>query len=298
MDFEPVNLTQKERIDALTSRYGEGSCQHSFVSMYALREKYGDGVCLDGGCLFVRRENLCGDGLSVYLAPMGAGSFSESVERLLEDARQRGTRLRFFTLTEKNARALAKAFPGRFRYERERDYAEYFFRRDRLAEMSGPALSKKRSNLRRFYKNCPGEPEARPLTPALVPEILTYLEDWIALNAEDHDRSAMLRERASITAQLSNFETFRLRGTAVYIGGSLRGFVYGTPLSDQVFDGLVMKGDRNVTQMGVYLYQQAALCCGRPFLNAEEDLGFPGLRESKLSYRPEFLLEKFVVTEV
>ena len=30
-------------MDALTAKYGEGSCQHSFVTLYTLQEKYGDG---------------------------------------------------------------------------------------------------------------------------------------------------------------------------------------------------------------------------------------------------------------
>lgn len=296
--FAPVMPGDYDRLFPYTSAFGEGSCQHSPVTLYTLREKYGDTVCIQDGTLYIRREKLCTGEMSVCLFPLGGGELRHSVERLLDDAHRRGTRLRFFTVTERAAQALGEAFPGRFSYEENRDYAEYIYRAERLAEMSGPELAKKRNNLRRFYRSCPGALRTEALDGAHLPDIYAFLDEWMAQNMEDHDAQALERERKSIEMQLSHFETFRLRGVVVYIDEKLCGFAYGTPLSEQMFDGLVMKGDRGIRQLGVLLYQEAARCCGCVWLNAEEDLGIPGLRESKLSYRPERLLKKYVVTEV
>ena len=298
MVFEPLSFSHKTAVDALTAKYGEGTCQHSFVTLYHLQEKYGDTACIEDGTLYVRREKLCTDALSVCLLPLGAAEPEQSVGRLLEDAHRRGTRLRFFTATERAAQTLREIFPGRFTYEENRDYAEYLYDTRRLAGMSGPELSKKRSNLRRFYRSCPGELRTEALESARFPDVYAFLDNWLAQNMEDHDAHALRRERKSIEMQLNHFEDFRLRGVVVYIDGKLCGFAYGTPLSDTVFDGLVMKGDRSVCQLGVLLYREMALRCGCALLNAEEDLGIPGLRESKLSYHPDRLLKKYVITEV
>lgn len=298
MDFEPLDFAQKDTIDALTARYGEGSCQHSFVTLCTLQEKYGDQTCIQDGTLYIRREKFCTGELSTCLIPLGEAELSQSVGLLLEDAHRRGTKLRFFTATERAARALETAFPGKFSYEENRDYAEYIYDARLLAEMAGPELAKKRSNLRRFYKSCPGALEIQPLDPARFPEVYAFLEEWLAQNVEDHDAEALTRERKSIEMQLSHFESFRLRGVVVCIDGAVCGFAYGTKLSEQVFDGLVMKGDRGIRQLGVLLYREMARCCGCLYLNAEEDLGVPGLRESKLSYHPKLLLKKYIVTEV
>ena len=69
--FEPVRLEDTGRIYRYTSVYGEGSCQHSPVSMYSLWEKYEDCVCEGDGFLYTLRRRLCDETYRVYLAPLG-----------------------------------------------------------------------------------------------------------------------------------------------------------------------------------------------------------------------------------
>ena len=38
-------------------------------------------------------------------------------------------------------------------------------------------------------------------------------------------------------------------------------------------------------------------CTGYKYLNTEEDLGFEGLREMKMMYKPDFMIDKFIVYE-
>ena len=298
MDFERLDFARKAEIDALTARYGEGSCQHSFVAMYTLQEKYGDAACLADGTLYVRREKLCTDELSVYLMPLGEADPARSVGQLLEDAHARGTRLRFFTATERAAETLRRAFPGRFAYEEERDYAEYFLLTQKLAELPKAELFGKRRSVRRFFRDCPGTPSITDLTADDLDDVLSFHRAWVAENMESHDAESLLRETRTVQLQLEHFAQLRLRGLCVRVDGAVRGYCYGNALSEEVFDGIAMKGDRSVPNINALMYHELGKRCGCRYLNAEEDLGIPGLRESKLSYKPERLLKKFVVTEV
>ena len=58
LDFKPVCIGDIEEIYTYTSKYGEGSCQHSPVSMYSLSEKYGDATDIRDGFLYTLKERL------------------------------------------------------------------------------------------------------------------------------------------------------------------------------------------------------------------------------------------------
>ena len=101
------------------SVYGEGSCQHSFVSMYSLGEKYGDQVCIRDDTLYTLRGNLCDDEYRVYLAPMGQ-ELKTAFRTIRLDAAEYGKKVKFLTLTEGYAEALRDAFPDQFLIQEDR----------------------------------------------------------------------------------------------------------------------------------------------------------------------------------
>ena len=86
LEFLPVTWEDYERIYPYTSAYGEGSCQHSPVSMASLAEKYGDAVCMRDGFMYTLRSHLCDEEYRVYLAPLGCGDVAEAFRRIFADA--------------------------------------------------------------------------------------------------------------------------------------------------------------------------------------------------------------------
>ena len=45
IDFKPVEIEDLNRLTPFLRRYGSSSCQHAFVSMLGLKEKYMDEFC-------------------------------------------------------------------------------------------------------------------------------------------------------------------------------------------------------------------------------------------------------------
>ncbi len=111
LEFTAVTPEDYDRIYPYTSAYGEGSCQHSPVSMFALNEKYGDSVCIQDGFLYTLRSRLCDARSRVYLAPLGSGDRKKAFERIFEDAAVYGKKVSFRTLTEEAAAFLEQNFP-------------------------------------------------------------------------------------------------------------------------------------------------------------------------------------------
>ena len=105
LEFIPVGLDDYSRIYAYTSAFGEGSCQHSPVSMYSLEEKYGDAVSEKDGFLYTLRSKLCDQDYRVYLVPLGNGNMKAAFGCLFADADAYGKKVKFVSLTEQIGRA-------------------------------------------------------------------------------------------------------------------------------------------------------------------------------------------------
>ena len=299
LEFQPVRLEDYDRIYPYTSVYGEGSCQHSPVSMYSQSEKYGDSVCIQDKVLYTLRSHLCNDTYRVYLAPLCADNLiKDAFARILADAKSYGKKVKFVTLTESVADMLEEAFPGRFEYEENRDMAEYIYRATQMAEFSGKELRKRRAEVHTFWNTFGERASITPIRHEDIPSCLKYEQKWLADNLETHDKDTLLRDARMIEMQMEEYNALHLSGVILRIDGVIRGFCYGTKLGN-TYDVIVEKADRDVPHSFKVLRMESAKQCAADceFVNMEEDVGLPGLRALKLAYKPEFLLQKLIATE-
>ena len=83
------------------------------------------------------------------------------------------------------------------------------------------------------------------------------------------------------------------------LDGEVRGYGYGVRLSDLYYDALIEKGDKDLVYAYRVLRVESVRRCAMDckYVNLEEDLGIPGLRALKNAYQPEFLMDKYVVTQ-
>ncbi len=299
LTFEPVGLDDLDRIYPYTSAYGEGSCQHSPVSMFSLSEKYGDMVCIRDGFLYTVRSCLCDEQYRVYLAPLGGGDRKAAFARVLDDAASHGRKAKFVSLTQTAAAFLGEAFPDRFEIAESRDLAEYLCRTESTATFSGGKLIRRRREVHTFWHAYGDRATVMGIEPKDFPEILAFARKWLQSNEEGHDMHALRIEARMIEKQIGNFENLRLSGVVLRIDGEVEGFSYGTKLSAKVFDGLVEKANKEIPHIGKVLRQEATKQCAMDceYVNMEEDVGIPGLRVLKESYHPEILLRKYIAVE-
>ena len=301
LDFQPIAASDYDRLYPYTSAYGEGSCQHSPVSMFALSEKYGDSTAICDGFLYVLRENLCDDAYRVYLAPLGGdrAALKGAYERILADAHAHGKKVRFVSLTQTHADFLEEAFPGLFEKACERDLAEYVYEVRTLAEFPGKDLSKRRSEIRKFWREYGEKATVAPITEKDFDELLTFSETWIYENEETHDKVALSRELRDIRKLIEHYDALHLTGTVLRVEGKVEAFCIGSALNDQYYDIMIEKGVRDIP--GVYRVLRAEdtklRAASFAYMNYEEDVGVPGLRQLKESYGPARLLTKYVMTE-
>jgi len=169
--------------------------------------------------------------------------------------------------------------------------SDYIYSVDKLSTYAGKKLHKKKNLLNFFRKHY--RHEALPLTDEHLENALTILDLWqeeSELNSEKTDYSACQEG-------LMKAEELTLCGGIYYAEGEPAGFLLGEELNRETFVIHFAKGLTKFKGIYQYMFNNIAgvLSASYTYMNMEQDLGIEALRHSKISYMPEFKLEKFRV---
>ncbi len=299
LDFSPVEPENLKHIFEYTAAFGEGSCQHSPVSMWSLTEKYGDQFCIKDNVLYILRSKLCDDNYRVYLAPLGGGNLHDNFANIIADANAYGKKVKFLTLTEKYAKALEESFPGEFDIYADVNLDEYMYTTKRMSTFSGNKLKKRRSEVNTFWNIYGDRAKVKVIGPEDHEDLLKFGRDWLLNNTEEKDELALCREYRMIKKQILHYDILGLSGIILRIDGQVQGFGYGCRLSDTYYDAIAEKGNHEIPHIYKVLRQESVKQCAMDctYVNMEEDLGIEGLRAVKHAYKPEFMLHKYIASK-
>ena len=104
LDFEQISFNLKDTVDKYYSKYGEGSCQHSFTTSFCFNSKYDDRFCEKDSYLYILRNGLRNDTYRTYLFPMGEKGDKDlvksAIETVVEDAHSHNKKVMFNSITE------------------------------------------------------------------------------------------------------------------------------------------------------------------------------------------------------
>lgn len=291
--FKPIELEDRETVQRYTLRSQRRNCDLSFANLYGWRFLYRTELAeLDGFLLF----RFYVDGELAYMMPVGEGNFSSAVEALMEDAQTEGAAFRMLGVCVDMREQLEEAFPERFVFTSDRDYADYIYLRSDLAGLRGKKYQPKRNHINKFKASYSAY-EYKPLTPELISECFRLEAQWCRAN-NCAENEALVAERKFMTRVLEHMADLDLLGGVLYVDERIVAFTFGAPINQETFDVCVEKADVDIE--GAYPMINCEFANHIPesfiYVNREEDLGLEGLRKAKLSYQPETILEKYIVT--
>ena len=185
---------------------------------------------------------------------------------------------------------------GDFRCHEDRDNHDYILDARCLAEMSGSSFATLRQQANRFRRN---HPDARLCILDLRSRHVQH--DVLALFRLWEKRTAKTspREYRAIERLLNLVDSVELLGIGVYVADRLVGYEISEPLAGGFAICHFAKSDRACACLDAYIIREAARELykrGCRFMNAEQDLGIPGLRTFKMQCRPHSFLKKWIIT--
>lgn len=289
--FKLITIEDKEIITSFTLPGNYRNCDYSFANICSWSFLYDSEYAVVDGFLLIRFK-IEDKTRVAYMTPAGKGDLKHAVELLEADSLQHGHPLCILGVTPDSKEELEKYLPGSFVYIPERDYFDYIYLRDDLALLKGKKYQSKRNHINNFNKSYAYT--YIPITPELVPECLQLECKWYKANETEEAAEDLSYERRSMIYALNHFDQLGLIGGALCVEGQIVAFTYGAPINHNTFGVHVEKADVNYE--GAYAVINKEFASRLPeqyiYVNREEDLGIPGLRQAKLSYSPTILLEK------
>ena len=290
--FHRISTADRERLEAFFETRGTRLCNDSAGAALLWSPYYEDAVCeLDGTLLL--RETFPGIG-TVYLAP---DADNDAAYAFLErEAAQRNERLLFFPVTAAEAESLAARYPAA-EITPMRDWYDYLYNASDMAGFPGKHFHGQRSHVNKFDRLYP-DWRFEAITAENLPDVRAYFEDHAVRFRKDESETA-LAEEGCVRDFLEHYFAYggAQKSGVLYVGGQVIGFSCGEVVGDTLiihiekadtaFDGAYQKLVCEYAKM--YVTERVR------YINREEDLGDPGMRQSKEQYHPVALLEKYLV---
>jgi hypothetical protein len=174
----------------------------------------------------------------------------------------------------------------------DRDNADYVYRVSDLAALAGGKYHKKRN----LIKQCVGKYQCRyeEITPENISECREMQDRWCAARECGRD-PGLCHEYNAIHDTFVHFERFHLIGGAIRVDGVIQAYAIGEELAPGTAVWHFEKAMADFQGLGQLINQWFSLYAlrGFEFVNREQDLGVPGLRQAKASYYPHHMVEKF-----
>lgn len=292
LEFRYPQLDDKFTFQKIMSVNNDINSESAFGTSYIWSDVYDLKICIKDDIIF----KMVSDGFKGYEFPKGTRNFDklkEAVLLLKRDFEERGVKeFKFSELLESEVDILEKIFPSKFSYVSNRDEFEYIYDISDLANLSGKKYHSKRNHISKFDKLYNWE--YLSISELNLKECLSFFEKWFKINTKEKSLET-IPEYNALKKAISNYKSLEFIGGMIKINGEIIASTIGERIGEST---LLVHFEKALPEFeGSYSVINHEFCKKHEhqykLVNREEDLGIPGLRKSKLSYKPKILLKKY-----
>ncbi|KGM43237.1 hypothetical protein S1OALGB6SA_1114 [Olavius algarvensis spirochete endosymbiont] len=172
------------------------------------------------------------------------------------------------------------------------DDTDYLYTTEKFKTYPGKSMHKKKNLLNQFLNN--NESQLIPLSSDMKSHAKEILEQW----QKDSPQKFYQNDFSQCAEAIEKYQTLNLTSALAYANGKPIGLIIGEPLNKDTFVIHFAKANTEVKGVYQYLFSQFArdFCPDYQYMNLEQDLGNASLRKTKISYRPDLMVQKFRVS--
>ena len=259
------------------------SCEYAFANLVIWSDVFGTRCCEYEGKLYFHMPDI-----DELLFPCGGMPTPEELRKAAAGMQAAGYSGRITHVPESYL-----ASPDLDQYftvgEREPGNDEYVYLTSSLAALHGSKLQKKRNLISQFERQYPIHEIKEVAGKDDFSTIISLREHWVH---EHIDTQSIENERCALRKALAHFDELGLQGLMLYADGELKAYaVYSRINSDSytVHFEKALSECKGASQL--ITRSTAEALQGRcEYINREQDLNLPGLRQAKQSYVPHHML--------
>jgi hypothetical protein len=283
--IRPLELGDRELITSYLQRYPPEVSELSFTNLFVWRNSRPVWIAATENSIALIANAEADDPTArVILGPPLSEASPLAVLEALDIALEG-----FVRIPEETADALRKAG---LHVEADRDNWDYVYGIDDLAGLRGRRYHKKRNLIKQCLAvyRCVYE----PVTSERIAECLDMQDRWCEVRECGKD-PGLCNEYVAIRETFAQYEALCLIGGLIRVNGEVQAYALGEALNPGTavchFEK-AMPGMRGLSQLINQWFAMHTLS-GFRFVNREQDLGIPGLRQAKESYYPHHMVRKF-----
>lgn len=286
-DFKPITIEDKPVFDRFYEKYPPVHSDYVFTTLVSWMEyaNYHFAVYKDNLILYSNIE-----GQIRFRPPIGEYK-KEVFDEVLKLAEKQESDYPFGMIPENTKNWMQEIYPS-FKFVEHRNYFDYVYLAKDLAELSGSSYSKIRNRLNKFKREYTYDVEE--INDNNMADVKQFLNRWCLWR--DCEADPLLdNERKSILFSMNNFFKLKLYGIAIRIAGKVEAISVFEKINNDTAVVHYEKGSPDYDGIYKAINQETANILQKKvlFINRESDMGIPGLRKSKESYRPNHMIKVY-----
>lgn len=290
LEFKQICLEDRNWINPILKESNFMGCEYNFANNLAWQTWGKSEIC------HYKNFYISKFGIEkpTFNFPSGSGDYLDLLNQLKDYCRSINVPLVLTGACNHAVERLVEYNLYEFTVHKDESAFDYIYNSIDLIELKGKKYHSKRNHISKFLEN---NWSFEPMTTDNIPDCRAFSRLMFSQNESYTDRSGRAEQRA-IDIYFDNFEILELKGGLLKVDEKIIGFTIGEQINTDTFCVHIEKADSDIQGSFAMLNNQFAKMYANDlkYINREEDLGIEGLRKSKHSYHPVFLLEKCVIT--
>lgn len=288
-NFKKLEFTDRLEIEAITKQFPPYS-DFNFISLWSWDVDNSTEVSTLNGALIIKLKDYLND-FQVYsfLGNISELFFKEIINQINKKGDQK---IKIKLLPELSIENLSSSF------QEDRDNFDYILDTRLLSEYPGSKFSSKRNYVKKFKEKYQASDIMIDFNDIAAKKVIhECLEQWVQKKKEA-DKFFEQNELRAIEKLINSPSLESMKIFAHYISDYLAGFELIEILDKENAILHFEKKDTNYKGISAYAMQEVGKMLinkGIVYLNIEQDLGLPGLREAKEGFRPIKYLKKYSI---